>query len=96
MLRNSLIAIVVAASATTIHAQETRNVFIYCPGERAGLHIAQQVNDSWQEIGQLCSSDYSTWGAEKRMYHPSVTRATDGSWRLVFQINDHSPMFAAA
>ncbi len=79
-----------------IYAQDTKQVFIYCPGERAGLHIAQQSGDSWQDLGQLCSSDYGTWGVEKRMYHPSVTRAQDGTWRLVFQINDRSPMFAAA
>ena len=30
------------------------------------------------------------------MYHPSLARANDGSWRLVFQINDRSPMLAAA
>ena len=89
-------ALLLALSTLAVHAQDTKRVFIYCPGERAGLRIAQQANDSWQEIGQLCSSDYSTWGAEKRMYHPSVARAADGSWRLVFQINDHSPMFAAA
>ena len=71
-------------------------VFIYAPNERAGLHIAEQTNGGWQEIGQLCQSDYGTWGAEKRMYHPSVARANDGTWRLVFQINDKSPMFAAA
>ena len=78
------------------YAQDTKQVFIYCPGERAGLHIAQQSGDSWQDLGQFCSSDYGSWGPEKRMYHPSVARAKDGSWRLVFQINDKSPMFAAA
>ena len=71
-------------------------VFIYAPNERAGLHIAQLADNGWQEIGQLCSSDYGTWGQEKRMYHPSLCRAQDGTWRLVFQINDKSPMFAAA
>jgi alpha-L-arabinofuranosidase len=30
------------------------------------------------------------------MFHPSVCRAQDGTWRLVFQVNDHSPQFAAA
>ena len=82
--------------AIAIHAQETKQVFIYSPSERAGLHIAQQTETGWKELGQLCSSDYGTWGAEKRMYHPSVARANDGSWRLVFQVNDKSPLFAAA
>ena len=77
-------------------AQEAKKVFIYSPNERAGLRIAQLTDNGWQEIGQLCSSDYGTWGAEKRMHHPSVARAKDGTWRLVFQVNDRSPLFAAA
>ena len=85
-----------AMMAMTVCAQDTKKVFIYSPGERAGLHIAQVTADGSQEIGQLCSSDYGTWGAEKRMYNPSLTRANDGTWRLVFQVNDRSPLFAAA
>ena len=94
-----IIAIALTLSAiTTLNAQtsDTKQIFIYAPNERAGLHIAQQTDNGWQEIGQLCSSDYGTWGQEKRMYHPSLCRAQDGTWRLVFQINDKSPMFAAA
>ena len=80
----------------SVNAQDTKQVFIYSPGEREGLHIAQETADGWQEIGQLCTSDYGTWGVEKRMYHPSVARAADGSWRLVFQVNDRSPLLAVA
>ncbi len=83
-------------AATKSLAQDQKQIFIYSPNEKAGLHIAQQTETGWQEIGQLCSSDYGTWGAEKRMYHPSVARAADGSWRLVFQVNDKSPMLAVA
>ena len=85
-----------ATAVISVCAQNTQRVFIYSPGERSGLHIAQYTNNGWQEMGQLCSSDYGTWGAEKRMFHPSVARATDGTWRLVFQVNDRSPLFAAA
>ena len=88
-----------ALQAATVTAQAEdvpRSVFIYSPGETRGLHIAVQENDGWRDAGQLCSSDYGTWGAEKRMYHPSVARAKDGTWRLVFQVNDRAPLFAAA
>jgi len=88
-----------ALQAATVTAQAEdvpRSVFIYSPGETRGLHIAVQENDVWRDAGQLCSSDYGTWGAEKRMYHPSVARAKDGTWRLVFQVNDRAPLFAAA
>jgi alpha-L-arabinofuranosidase len=86
---------VIAASATVAVAQDTQ-VFIYSPDQQAGLRIARQDSTGWHEMGRLCSSDYGTWGAEKRMHHPSVCRAKDGTWRLVFQVNDHSPVFAAA
>ena len=99
MHTKTLLLTIFAVISVTASAQESVNpqVFIYSPGERAGLHLAtQQTDGNWHEIGQLCSSDYGTWGVEKRMYHPSVCRAKDGTWRLVFQVNDKSPLFAAA
>jgi len=73
-----------------------REIFIYSPGEREGLHVAYRDFDGvWQHIGQLCASDYGQWGAEKRIYHPCVVRASDGTWRAVWQLNDKSPCFAA-
>ena len=75
----------------------SREIFIYCPDDRAGLHAAYlDFEGNWQEIGQLCASDYGQWGAEKRMYHPNMVRASDGTWRAVWQLNDHTPCFAAA
>ena len=96
-----------ATMAMGVNAQETKKVFLYSPHERAGLHIAQLSDEAplptspkgekgWQEIGQLCSSDYGRWDTEKRMIHPSLTRALDGTWRLVFQVNDFAPVFGAA
>ena len=81
--------------ATMVKAQ-TDTLFVYSPDERQGLHAAVLDSTGWQHLGQLCSSDYGTWGVEKRMYHPSLCRAKDGTWRLVFQVNDRSPLFAAA
>ena len=99
-MRTKLLTLMLLAlQAATVMAQAEdvpRSVFIYSPGETRGLHIAVQENDVWRDAGQLCSSDYGTWGAEKRMYHPSVARAKDGTWRLVFQVNDRAPLFAAA
>lgn len=84
-------------SYSIIAGDTTCQVFIYSPGERDGLHLAFHAeDDTWQEVGQLCSSDYGQWGAEKRMCKPSVVHANDGSWRLVFGVNDHAPCFAAA
>ena len=98
MIRNKRIvaALLLASTMLGVHAQGTKQVFIYSPGERMGVRLAAHSSTGWEELGQLCSSDYGSWGPEKRMYHPSLARANDGTWRLVFQINDHSPMFAAA
>ena len=98
MKRRFFFLIILALSLFNGSAQVlSSRVFFYNPDERAGLRMAKQ-NDhgSWQDIGQLCSSDYGKWGAEKRMYHPSLARSKDGSWRLVFQVNSTSPLFAAA
>ncbi len=75
----------------------SREIFIYSPNEKAGLHAAYlDIEQRWLEIGQLCASDYGQWGSEKRMFHPSVLRASDGTWRAIWQVNDYAPCFAAA
>ena len=88
----SLLAVAVALMAKA----QTDTLFIYSPNERQGLHAAVLEEDGWHHLGQLCSSDYGTWGVEKRMYHPSLCRAKDGTWRLVFQVNETAPLFAAS
>ena len=92
-LKQLLVALLLPLS---LSAQEVVNVFLYSPSPQGGLRIARQDSSGWKEMGQLCSSDYGTWGAEKKMIHPSVARVKDGTWRLVFQVNDRAPLFAAA
>ena len=86
------------ALARPCMSQTADSIFIYAPDSRSGLHLAMRLadSDSWLHVGQLCSSDYGQWGVEKRMIHPTVCRAKDGTWRLVFQVNDYSPVIAAA
>jgi len=107
MLPNRFSSLLITLAAfvavpATLHAQEegdniSREIFIYSPDERSGLHAAYlDFEGKWHEIGQLCASDYGPWGAEKRMYYPNVVRASDGTWRAVWQLNDHAPCFAAA
>ena len=91
-----LITVLALCSTMMLSAQETVSVFLYSSGPGDGLHVAVQEGEAWKEAGRLCSSDYGTWGAEKKMFHPSVCRAQDGTWRLVFQVNDRAPLFAAA
>ena len=95
-MKQLLLLFVATLFSGPLAAQETRDIFIYSPNERAGLHLAYYADGRWNEMGQLCGSDYGPWGAEKRMFHPSVARGQDGAWRLVFQLNDKSPCFAVA
>ena len=75
----------------------TCQIFIYSPGEKSGLHVAYLTDDTkWHNVGQLCGSDYAQWGSEKKMYNPYVLHANDGTWRLIFGVNDYSPCFAAS
>ena len=92
--RIMLLFVAVSLAATSLNAQ--KKVFFYSPNPNGGVRMAVLENDTWDDLGRLCSSDYGTWGAEKKMYHPSLCRANDGSWRLVFQLNDIAPLFGAS
>ena len=92
--RSMLLFVAVSLAATSLNAQ--KKVFFYSPNPNGGLRMAVLENDTWNDLGRLCSSDYGTWGAEKKMYSPSLCRANDGSWRLVFQLNDIAPLFGAS
>ena len=75
----------------------TCQLFLYSPGPTKGLHVAYFTDhDQWQDMGQLCGSDYGAWGSEKKMYSPYVIQAQDGTWRLLFSVNNYAPCFAAA
>ena len=75
----------------------TCQIFLYSPAPTQGLHLAYLTDeDKWVDVGQLCSSDFGPWGAEKKMYNPCVVKAKDGTWRALWGVNDHSPQFAVA
>ena len=75
----------------------TCQIFVYTPGESGGLRLAYLgENEKWNDVGQLCFSDYGQWGAEKKMHNPFVIKAKDGTWRAVWGVNNTAPTFAAA
>lgn len=102
----SLAMLTFASTATAQHLTPSMEVagrdtvcqiFVYSPGDKDGLHVAYlNEKERWEHIGQLCASDYSQWGAEKRMYNPYVIHANDGTWRAVWAVNNYAPCFAAA
>ena len=97
LMASSLMAQRQSRPLTVAARDAAPRIFVYSPGERDGLHVAfLNEENRWQHLGQLCSSDYSRWGSEKRMYNPFVLRAKDGTWRAVWAVNDYAPCFAAA
>ena len=54
--------------------------------------------NSWKAAteGRILGSDYGAWGAEKRLYSPSLAQGRDGRYALVFQVNDQANQFAVA
>lgn len=95
-MRFRSVLLLAAVSLATIGLNAQKKVFFYSPNPNGGLHMAVLENEAWNDLGRLCASDYGTWGAEKKMYHPSLCRANDGSWRLVFQLNNVAPLFGAS
>ena len=75
----------------------TCQIFLYSPGNGAGLHVAYLTDqEQWADAGQLCESDYATAGETKNMLAPYVCHAADGSWRLLFSVDGNAPCLAAA
>lgn len=62
-----------------------------------GIHIAYSSDKShWIAIGRdqsFVSSDFGSWGSQKRMFHPSVIKDGD-TWYAVWQVNDNTNQFA--
>lgn len=91
----------VAASLSAMPAvPDSVYVLSYHTDARGGLNLAWGADGKgWQSIGPrhaFVKSDFGTWGGEKRMYSPRLYRMPDGTWRLVFQLNDRINQFAVA
>lgn len=73
------------------------NIFVYSPDAKSGLHVAYLTDkEQWQDIGKLCGSNYGSQGGPKLMRNPYVVHAADGTWRLLFSVNDQAPCLAAS
>ena len=75
-------------------------ILAYNTNPRQGLMLAYSANGVvWKSIADgrtFVSSDYGTWGAEKRMFNPSIARKTDGTWVAVWGVNERANQFAIA
>lgn len=52
------------------------------------------VNPSPEQ--KLVSSDYGTWGSQKRMLSPFMTKGPDDTWYALWSINESEPAIAIA
>ena len=72
----------------------------YNTSPRQGLLLAYSSNGgTWKSLGNgrtFVSSDYGTWGPEKRMFNPCVARKADGTWVAVWGVNERANQFAIA
>lgn len=75
----------------------TCQIFLYSPDDGDGLHVAYLTDqEQWVDAGKLCASDYASSAEGKRMQTPYVCHASDGSWRLLFSVDDNARCLAAA
>lgn len=51
----------------------------------------------WYNIGNrhvFVKSDYGNWGPQKRMLNPQLSRLTDGTWQLLFNVGENDQHIA--
>lgn len=62
-----------------------------------GMKFAYSIDKKrWTSIGNgysYISSDFGTWGAQKKMFHPSATRK-DGKWYVIWALNNQTNQFS--
>jgi alpha-L-arabinofuranosidase len=92
------LCLTVALHASQPNRTDSVYLFTYqtAPAQ-GGLRVAYSYDrQRWTPLTperNLVTSDYGTWGAEKRMYHPSVLY-TDGQFYAVWQLNERANQFA--
>lgn len=105
LLMSAVIGSTLLAPATEIHAETPDSVWVYLytnlvKDNHDGLHWAWSPDrERWVNPApgqKLVSSDYGTWGAQKRMLSPFMTQGPDGTWYALWSINESDPTIAIA
>ena len=91
----------ISFAALAMAAAAGDKVFLYSPGIKDGVRIAyldetKPDGGEFVDIAQIFSSDYGTWGGEKRMFSEYAIALDEGGYAAVFQVNDVAPCFAVA
>lgn len=107
-IRKGVVACAVAmcfGGTVEMKANRPDSVWIYLyttpqGGNHDGLHWAWSADgETWLSPfanQRLVSSDYGTWGAEKRMFAPYALRGADGLWHLLWGVSEKDGTFAHA
>ncbi|MBR3479006.1 MAG: alpha-L-arabinofuranosidase [Bacteroidaceae bacterium] len=101
MKLHSLLLLLLCSLKSFAAAPDSVYLFTYAIPQdpHKGIHIAYSADGkSWTAIGQdqsFVSSDFGSWGSQKRMFHPSVIKDGD-RWYAVWQVNDNTNQFATA
>ena len=91
----------ISFAALAMAAAAGDKVFLYSPGIKDGVRIAyldetKPDGGEFVDIAQIFSSDYGTWGGEKRMFSEYAIALDEGGYAAVFQVNDVAPCFAVS
>lgn len=74
--------------AATASAGVPDSVFVRPHSNGDGLQLSWSSNQQlWEPVvsHQILSSDFGTWGAQKKMYNPQLLQGYDGLYVLIFQ-----------
>lgn len=76
-------------------------LFVYTTGENnnmAGLHYAWSIDqENWHGIGpefRFLSSDFGTWGSQKKLMDPLLFQDENSLWHCLWTLNDEVGQFA--
>lgn len=89
---------VVAETAGIMQQPDSVYLLSYSDRPDGGLKIAYSVDGrGWIDVGDgyaFVKSDFGAWGAQKRMFSPSMVRGENGMWYCVWAVNDRNAQFA--
>jgi alpha-L-arabinofuranosidase len=78
-------------------ASEPDSVYIFAYATQKnqnhnGLHFAWSTDKkSWFSVGpehSFVKNDYGRWGSQKKMFSPFLTKDSNGTWHLIWSLND--------
>ena len=89
---------VVAETADFMQQPDSVYLLSYSDRPDGGLKMAYSVDgNDWIGVGggyAFVKSDFGAWGAQKRMFSPSMVRGENGMWYCVWALNDRNAQFA--